>query len=153
MIYVLALLIGVVAGLRAMMAPAIVSWSARVGALGLRGTWLGFLGSAWVTWLFTLLALAELVTDQLPRTPSRTVPIQFATRVVTGALSGAAIGLARGSWIGGGVAGMVGAAIGTLGGRAARARTAAALGRDRPAAILEDVIAIGGGLLIVAASS
>jgi len=150
-IYLLALAIGVVAGLRAMIAPAAVSWAAHLGVLGLGGTWLAFLGNAWVPWLLTALALGELVSDQLPKTPSRTVPVQFAGRILTGALSGAAIGVAGGSWIGGAVAGVVGAVIGTLGGRTFRARLAAAFGRDRPAAIVEDLVAIGAALLIVAA--
>jgi uncharacterized membrane protein len=50
------------------------------------------------------------------------------------------------------VLGAIGAVIGTLGGRALRARLAAALGGDRPAALIEDVIAIGGAALIVAAA-
>ena len=41
-IYVLAFLIGVVAGLRAMTAPAAVSWAARLGWLNLQGTPLAF---------------------------------------------------------------------------------------------------------------
>jgi uncharacterized membrane protein len=41
--------------------------------------------------------------------------------------------------------------IGTIGGYAFRARLAAAFGSDRPAALLEDAIAIGGAFLIVAA--
>ena len=36
----LALLMGVVAGLRAMTAPAAVSWAARLGIIDLSGTWL-----------------------------------------------------------------------------------------------------------------
>ena len=42
-----------------------------------------------------------------------------------------------------------GAVIGTLGGRALRARLAAALGSDRPAAVIEDLVALGGAFLIV----
>jgi hypothetical protein len=42
-VYVLALLIGVVAGLRAMTAPAVVSWAAYLGRMHLEGTWLAFL--------------------------------------------------------------------------------------------------------------
>ena len=147
-VYLLALLIGVVAGLRAMTAPAAVAWAAHLGWLNLEGSWLAFLGSAWARWILTLLALVELVTDQLPSTPSRTVPVQFGARLATGALSGAAVGAAGGSWVGGLVAGAVGAAIGTLGGRAARARLAAAFGSDRPAAFIEDAVAVGGALLI-----
>ena len=64
-------------------------------------TWLAFLGSTWTPWLFALLAIAELVADQLPSTPSRTVPMQFSARIVAGALSGAAIGAANGSMAGG----------------------------------------------------
>jgi uncharacterized membrane protein len=152
-LYLLALLIGIVAGLRALTAPAVVSWAACCGWLHLQGSWLAFLGYAWTPWILSALALGELVTDQLPSTPSRTVPVQFGTRIVMGAVCGAALGIPGGAWIGGLVAGAVGAVIGTLGGRAARAKLAAAFGRDRPAALLEDVVAIGGALLIVMAAS
>jgi len=147
----LAFLMGGIAGLRAMTAPAAVSWAARIGRLHLDGSWLAFLGRSWAPWLFTALALIELVTDQLPTTPSRTVPIQFGGRIVSGALCGAAIGSAAGSLGGGLLVGVTGAVIGTLGGRAARARLAAAFKNDRPAAFLEDAVAIGGALLIVLA--
>jgi uncharacterized membrane protein len=147
-IYLLALLIGVVAGLRAMTAPAIVSWAAHLGWLDVSGTWLAFLGNAWARGILTLLALVELVTDQLPSTPSRTVPIQFGARIATGALSGAAIGASGGVMIAGLLVGIIGAIIGTLGGRAFRARLASAFGGDRPAAFIEDAVAIGAALLI-----
>jgi len=147
---VLALLIGVVAGLRAMTAPAVVSWGARLGKLSLGSTSLAFLGYAYTPWIFSVLAIAELITDQLPSTPSRTVPVQFGTRLLVGALCGGAIGTSDGSLAARAVAGVVGALIGTLGGRAVRGRLAAAFGNDRPAAIIEDVVAIGGAILIVA---
>jgi uncharacterized membrane protein len=143
------LLIGVVAGLRAMMAPAAVSWAARLGWIDLSGTWLAFLGFAFTPWIFTVLALVELVTDQLPTTPSRTVPVQFGARLVSGGLCGAAIGAANGALVLGLLAGVVGAVIGTLGGRAFRGWLAASFGSDRPAAFIEDAIAIGTALLIV----
>ena len=147
-IYLLALLIGVVAGLRTMTAPAAVSWAVYLGWLDVSGTWFAFLGSAWARWVLTLLALVELVTDQLPSTPSRTVPVQFGARIVSGAFSGAAVGAAGGAMVGGLLAGVVGAVLGTLGGRELRARLAAAFGSDRPAAFIEDAVAIGGALLI-----
>ena len=146
--YLLALLIGIVAGLRAMTPPALVAWAAHLGWIDLSGSWLGFLANAWVRWILTLLAIVELVTDQLPSTPSRTVPIQFGARIATGALSGAAVGAAGGAMAGGLLAGIAGAVIGTLGGRALRARLASAFGSDRPAAFIEDAVAIGGALLI-----
>ena len=95
-LFLLALLIGVVAGLRAMTAPAAVSWAAHLGALHLGGTWLAFLGNVVVAWVLTALALGELITDQLPKTPSRKVPVQFGARIVSGALCGAAVGTAAG---------------------------------------------------------
>ena len=149
--FVLPLLIGIVSGLRAMTAPAAISWAARLGWLDVAPTSLAFLGYAWTPWIFTALALAELVTDQLPTTPSRTVPVQFGTRVLVGALCGAAIGAGLGAPVMGLIAGILGAIVGTLGGRMCRVRLAAALGSDRPAALIEDAIAIGGALLIVLA--
>jgi len=149
-IYVLALLIGIVAGLRAMTAPAAVSWAAHLGWLPLQGTPLAFLGFAYTPYILTVLAIGELITDQLPSTPSRKVPMQFGARIVAGGLSGAAIGASAGLLIGGLVAGVVGAIIGTLGGYEARARLVKAIGgKDLPIALLEDAVAIGGALWIV----
>lgn len=135
-----------------MTAPAAVSWAAYLGYLGLAGTWLSFMGSIWAVIIFTILALVELVTDQLPSTPSRKVPQQLIARLLMGALCGGAIGAGFGLWPGGMVAGMIGAAIGTYGGAALRAALAKAFGRDRPAALIEDGAAILGAWLIIAAS-
>jgi uncharacterized membrane protein len=150
-IYLLALLIGGVAGLRTMTAPAAVSWAAYLGWLPLQNTPLAFLGYVAVPYILTVLAIGELVADQLPKTPSRKVPVQFGARIVSGALSGAAIGAAGGVLAGGLVAGIVGAVIGTLDGAEARGRLARAFGRDMPAALIEDAVAIVGAYLIVAA--
>jgi uncharacterized membrane protein len=150
-IFVLALWLGVICGLRTMMGPTALSWAAYSGRLSLGGTPLALVGYAWTPWLFTLLALGELVVDQLPTTPSRTVPMQFGARLISGSISGAAIGAAGGSLIGGLLAGLAGAVIGTLGGRAVRARLASHFRRDPPAAFIEDAVAIVGALLIILA--
>ena len=146
--YVLALLIGCIAGLRTFTAPALVSWAAHLGALNLHGTWLAFLGAVWTPRILTLLAVGEFVADQLPSMPTRTAPAGFTGRIVSGAISGAALGSAGGMMVGGLIAGIAGAVIGTLGGHAFRAQLAAAFRRDRPAAFIEDAIAIGGALAI-----
>ena len=146
--YLLAFLLGAITGLRTMAGPTAVSAAAGMSRLDLRNTSLAFLGYAWTQWLFALLALAELVVDQLPSTASRTVPMQFGARIVAGALSGAAIGAADGSLAGGLLASVAGAVIGTLGGSAFRARLARAFGRDRPAALIEDAVAYTGAVLI-----
>ncbi|CDZ34286.1 Mlr2767 protein [Neorhizobium galegae bv. officinalis] len=150
MVYILALLIGVVAGLRAMTAPAAIAWAAYLGWLNLSGSWLSFMGTIWAVGIFTILAVVELVTDQLPSTPSRKVPQQFGARLIMGALTGAAIGTPYGGWIVGLVAGIVGAAIGTYGGAAVRAKLAASFGKDPPAAFIEDAVAIVAAYLIIA---
>lgn len=149
MLYLLALLIGVIAGLRAMTAPLAISVAAHFDWLDLSGTFLAFLGYQWTPVILLILAIGELITDQLPSTPSRKVPIQFGTRIIVGALTGGAIGVAAGSLWMGAIIGAIGAVIGTLGGSAARARMAAAFGKDRPAALIEDAVAIGGAALIV----
>jgi uncharacterized membrane protein len=137
MIVALAFLIGIVAGLRALTAPAAVSVAARFGQ--------------WTPWIFGILALAELVGDQLPGTPSRKVPVQFGTRIVMGGLAGGTIGASAGMMVAGIVAGILGAVVGTLGGAAGRTWLAGLFDRDPPAALIEDIVAIGGAILIVGA--
>jgi uncharacterized membrane protein len=153
--FILSFLIGVIAGLRAMMAPAAVSWAAYLGALHLGDSWLAFMGYRFTPWILSLMAAGELVTDQLPQTPSRKVPVQFGTRVLMGALCGAAIGMHAGAWVAGAILGAIlgaiGAVVGTLGGANLRARLATSFKRDRPAALIEDAVAIIGAILIVAA--
>ena len=148
-LYAAAFLLGIIAGLRTMTAPTAVSWAAALGVLRLTGTPLAFLGATITPWLFTAAALAELVADQLPRTPSRKVPVQFGARVVMGGLAGGAVGLSAGAPLPGIVLGVLGAVAGTYGGAAARARMAAAFGRDLPAALIEDLVAVGGAAAIV----
>ena len=90
-VYVYAFLIGVVTGLRSLTAPALVSWAARLGWLHLENTPLAFLGYAATPYIFTLLAIGELIADQLPQTPSRKAPPGFIARILMGALCGAAL--------------------------------------------------------------
>lgn len=142
-VYVLAFLIGLVAGLRAMTAPAAVSWAARLGWLGIQGTPLAFLGAAATPWIFSVAALGELVNDKLPKTGSRKAPAPFIARIVLGALCGAAVTASGHGIVPGLVAGALGAVAGTLGGYEFRARlTRAAGGKGLPIALLEDAIAI-----------
>jgi uncharacterized membrane protein len=89
------------------------------------------------------MAIGEMVNDKLPKTPSRLIPPQFIARIVTGALCGLAIGLPGNGVISGLVAGIIGALVGTLGGAKARILLAKMFGRDLPAALLEDAIAVG----------
>jgi uncharacterized membrane protein len=153
-ILLLAFLIGVVAGLRALTAPAAVSWAARLGWLHLETTPLAFLGYAATPYIASVLALGELINDKMPKTPSRKAPPSFIVRLVCGALSGAAVGSAAQSLIGGAIAGLLGAVAGTLGGYEARVRLVKATGgKDLPIALLEDAVAVFGAWLIVFSAS
>ena len=148
-ILILGILIGIVAGLRSMTAPAVVSWAVRLGWIHVNSTWLTFLGYSWTPWILSIASIGELIVDKLPSTPSRKAPPSFAFRIVSGSISGAAIGISRGSLVLGIIGGAIGAVIGTLGGAAVRSSLAAKFGRDLPAALLEDALAVVGAVLIL----
>ena len=148
--YLLALLIGVIAGLRSMTPPAGVSWAARLGWLHLDNTPLAFLGFAATPYILSLFAIAELITDKLPKTPSRKTLVPFTARIVTGAFSGAALAVPSGALPAGLLAGALGGVAGTLAGYEFRRRLVKATGgKDLPIALLEDAIAICAAFWIV----
>ena len=154
-VLVLAFLIGCVAGLRSMTAPAVVCWGAHPGPptawLGLGGTPLAFLASPISLVIFTILAIGELIGDKLPKTPSRVSPFPLGARAVSGALCGAALAVAASVSVGGGiVCGIVGAVVGSYAGYSVRRLLTTRAGLpDMVVALVEDVVAIGGGLLVV----
>lgn len=157
LVLLLALLIGVIAGLRALTAPAAVAWGGALGWIDLDGTWAQWVAHPITVTVLTILALGELVTDQLPSTPTRRVPIQFSTRLATGAFSGAVLAtgtvLNPTAWVIVAAIGaaLIGAVAGTLGGAEGRKRLVAANGgHDLPVALVEDAIAVVGGFAFVA---
>jgi len=143
MLLLCAFLVGLVAGLRSMLAPAIVSWAARLNLLNVEGTYFALMDYRITVAIFTVLALAELIVDKLPKTPSRKQPPSFVIRILCGALVGATVGVTGDKLILGAILGAIGAVAGTLGGAAVRAKLAAAFHGDFPAAILEDIAALG----------
>ena|ERR1700722_1496716 len=144
-------LIGVVTGLRSLTGPAVTAWAARLGWLSLIGTPMHFMASIITVTIFTLLAVVELVADQLPSTPARTAPVGLSARVVMGGLCGATIAVAGGASIAIGIVlGALGGIAGAYGGYQARTRSVKALGvPDVVIAVIEDIVAVGGGLLIL----
>lgn len=147
----LALAIGVIAGLRAMTAPMVVSWAAHLHWINLGNSHLVFMGATAAVIIFSLLALAELVNDKLPKTGARTAPPSLIVRMFTGAFAAATFSVGAGaSAIAGIILGIVGALIGTFGGYQARTRTVRASHLpDWVVALVEDVIAVGGGFFLV----
>ncbi|MDA3658390.1 DUF4126 family protein [Mycobacterium xenopi] len=151
LVLLLAVLIGVVAGLRALTAPAVVAWAAVLDWINLAGTWVSWIAHPVTVIIFTVLAVGELVTDKLPMTPSRTAVASFIARILLGACAGAVIGTAWGYTWGGLGAGIVGAVLGTLGGYTARTRLVGATGgHDLPVALVEDAVAVLGGFAVAA---
>lgn len=138
----IALVLGIVSGLRSMVSPAAVSWAARLGVLALMGTPLAFLGFAATPYILTVFALGEILNDKRASTPSRTVPVQLGGRVLSGALVGSAVCLPARHWVLGLLLGIVGALLGTYGGSAVRKRLAGVLRKDLPAALIEDAVAV-----------
>ena len=152
-VLLLALLIGVVAGLRSLTAPAVVAWAAFLHWINLSHTWASWVGHLVTVIVFTLLAAGELVVDKLPKTPPRIAPPSFAARIISGAFSGAVLGTAWGyTWSALG-AGAVGAALGTVGGYEARTRLTSARGHGTAIAVVEDAVAVLGGFAIAAVTA
>jgi uncharacterized membrane protein len=143
--------IGIIAGLRSLTAPALVSWAAHLGWLDLGGSWLSFLGSRAAIIILSLLALGELVADKLPKTPNRTDPGPLIFRAITGGLSSLAIcASAHQPLVIGTLLGILGAIAGAFAGYEIRHRLAKTFGLpDFGVALAEDIVAIGGGLLLV----
>jgi uncharacterized membrane protein len=146
----MAFLIGVIAGLRSLTPPAVLAWAAHLGWLDLHASPLAFMGSTAAVAIFTVLAIGELIADQLPSTPSRTKPPGLIARIVMGGLSGAVVAAAGSQSIAiGELLGVAGGVAGTFAGYEARTRLVRALkAPDIVIACLEDAVAIGGALLI-----
>jgi len=150
-VLVLAFGIGIIAGLRSLTAPAVLAWAARLGWLNLHGTSLSFMGSTAAVAIFTILAVVELVSDQLPSTPARTKPPGLIARILLGGLSGVAITLAGGQSAAlGACLGAVGGVVGAFAGYQVRTGLVRALKvPDIVIAVLEDLVAITGALFCV----
>jgi uncharacterized membrane protein len=150
MTLLLAFLIGLFAGLRSLTPPAAVAWAVHLGWLKLARP-LSLIGSLPAVIILSVLAVAEIIFDKLPNTPNRTAPLGLIGRIVTGGLTGACVSLggARSAFVGAGL-GMIGGIVGCFGGYHARAWLVKSLHLpDFNLALLEDLIAIGGSLLIV----
>jgi uncharacterized membrane protein len=149
MLLLFAFLIGVVCGLRSMTAPAVIAWGAHLGWLHLDGSWLAFLAHKVSLIVFSLFALGELVADKLPFIPGRTQAGPLIVRIVFGAICAAALAVSAGaSPVVAGVLGAAGAVAGAFAGFAYRTRLAGTA-PDLLLALIEDLIAVGGGFLLV----
>ncbi len=151
MLLLLCFLLGFVTGLRSLTAPAMVCWAAKLGWLHFAGTKLAFINRPTTLIVFTLLALAELIADKLANAPARTNPPGLIARVVLGCVCGVALATsAGGNLLVAAIVGILGALLGTFAGYNIRqALVMQAHLPDLGVALTEDLIAIGGSLLIV----
>jgi uncharacterized membrane protein len=134
-VYVRALGIGLVSGLRSMTGPA----ATRVRAGGTPAL------------VVPLLALGELIVDKLPGVPPRTAPPALAVRALAGGFAGADLARDDGDERIGFVLGAAGAiAASYLALRLRRAAGAATGLPDPLIAVVEDIAAISAGLLLTA---
>jgi uncharacterized membrane protein len=148
-VFLLALGIGIVAGLRSLTAPAVVAWAAHLGWLNLHGSSLAFMGSTAAVAIFSVLAIGELIADKLPTIPRRTSPAPLMARIITGGLCGACLCAAAGrSLVVGVVLGGIGAVVGAFLGYGIRRRLDLRI-NDLVVAVCEDVAAVGLALFVV----
>ena len=144
-----AFLIGCVCGLRSMTAPAAVAWGAHLGWLHLHTGLLAFFAHKISLIIFSVFAIGELIADKLPFIPARTQAGPLAVRVIFGALCGAALCVSgAASPLAGALLGGVGGVAGAFAGYAYRRSLASTL-PDWVLALLEDLVAVGGGFLLV----
>ena len=150
-VLLLCFLIGCVAGLRSLMAPAIVCAAAYLQWVHLEGTPLGFMTSRVTLSLFTFLAICELIVDKLPQTPPRTAPLGLIARAVTGGLSGAALAVSGGKGLlAGALLGAAGGVAGAFVGYQMRKELVTHMNvPDFVVAVVEDLVTISSGLFVV----
>jgi uncharacterized membrane protein len=146
----LAVGIGAVAGLRTFTAPAVLAWAAKRRWIRQGNSPFATIISAKASKRITDFAVTELIADKLPFTPSRLKPGPFAARIVSGAVCGATIyGVVKRPLTEGALLGGLGAIAGAFAGYHMRRK----LSRNLPelgVALLEDALAIGGGILVIA---
>lgn len=144
--------IGIVAGLRSMTAPAVVALAMNQRRLVPPSGKLGALKGNRAASILAAMALGELIVDKLPGVPNRTSPAALTVRVATGAFAAAVLSASRErSVLLGAIAGGLGAVAGSFLGFNARKRIVEnTRAKDPVVAVVEDAIAVGSGLLLVA---
>lgn len=150
-VFVFVIGIGIVAGLRSLLAPAFVAWAAHFDWLNLNGSPLAFMGSRTAVAIFSILAIGELIADKLPKTPRRTARAPLLARVLTGGLCGASLCVGAGkSLTAGGFLGGLGGVIGAFAGYEIRRRIVNNLHiKDIFVATCEDLVAIALAYFVV----
>jgi uncharacterized membrane protein len=133
--------LGLATGSRSLMGLAALAVTARGGERG--GRWST---NPWTTRVAVAASAAELVGDQLPRTPSRLESRGLIPRLVLGGLGAGLLSHREGQPVRtvaqAGLLGVVAAGVGAFAGSGWRGWADTKFGQDRPGAVLEDVAAV-----------
>lgn len=142
-------LLGAATGMRTFTPMAVICWFAYAGYVPVDGTWAFWVAKLVTAIIFTVLALAELVGDKLPKTPDRTSTGPLLARVIFGGLVGGIVAASlNGSEVEGVILGVGGALVGAFGGHLIRREIVERSGsKDWPVAIAEDLVTIGFAVL------
>ena len=144
------LAVGVLTGLRTMTPIAVLCWMTVLGRIPAAAGWMGFVRN-WISiGVFSLAAIGELIGDKLPMTPSRLKAPGLIARMVFGGLCAAILAAVLGVSIGIGVgAGVAGSLVGSYCGWFLRRRCVGWFRcPDWPVAIVEDLVAVGGSVVV-----
>lgn len=142
------LTLGVVAGMRSMSAPALVSGYLQQRKLAaLSGSPLRWLATPEASTALKLLAAGELAADKIPGIPARIKPLPLLGRAASGAVAGAVLSDAgRESWPEGAALGAAAAVVSTFGMYHLRRALTHELGLpDFLVALAEDGVALAAG--------
>jgi len=153
--YLTALGLGMLAGMRSMAAPALLSDHLQHASTPpLEGTPVQFLGTPGAAAALKLLAAGEMFADKTPFIPDRTSPIALGGRVLSGALVGAAVCAAAGRRAEtGALIGVVGAVAATYGMYHLRRRLGEELSLPDPVlGVAEDLLVVAGGCALLRAT-
>jgi uncharacterized membrane protein len=137
-------LLGVVTGMRSFLPMAVLCWFAYRGNLPVDGTWAAWTGHLTTAIIFSVLAVAEIVGDKLPKMPPRTNLAGMTGRIVLGGLVGAIVATGLdGSVFEGILLSVSGAFVGAHAGYLVRRELVILLKwKDWHVAVCEDVLAV-----------
>jgi uncharacterized membrane protein len=150
--FIIAFLLGLVAGLEAFVAPAAVSWAAYFGHFPVTGTHFAFMGHIATPIILTLLAIAEIIYVRLPKSAdSKAFPGKLVLRIALGALSGAVIGSSHqtNTLFDSAACGAIGAIASTFGSTVLFELFQKFLSDERRASIALNTLAVLAGLLVL----
>lgn len=150
--FVIAFLLGIAVGLRALVALAAVSWAAYFGHLPVAGTHFAFMGSLVTPIVLTLLAVGELIYEKTPRSAGNQMFVpKLILRIAIGGLAGAVIGSSNqtNALFVCAAFGVFGALAGTFGSTVLFEALRKRMKGEAGAAMAEDVIAMLACLLVL----